>query len=217
MIFPIDDKENHEFFFEMEQKGIHFVFMDRESPYLSGSSVRCDNVRGGYLATEHLISQGYSRIAYLSRTPESEVYALTQRLSGYRFALEKHGLSYDDRLVCFVPQGGDFGQELSQLMRLSPDSIVCANDLTAVDVLCRIDQLLPPGADSPAVIGFDNSSILNDLPFSLSTIEQSFYNIGYQAAQIACDTLTNGFRYSVHKVLPVRLIVRDSTPKKKGI
>lgn len=217
LIHTISDEVNHDFYFKMEQQGIRFVFMGRQPPGVSGSYVHIDDIKGGYLAVSHLIAMGYRRIALLSRTPESEAYGLTLRLKGYRFALEEQGLPYDEELVRFVQWNEDFGTVLSQLMAASPDAIFCVNDVTAVDALCRFDAILPPGTSAPAIIGFDNSSILSELPFSLSTIEQSFYDMGYEAAKIACEILKNNGDYDIHKVLQPRLIIRGSTPKKDTV
>src|SRR5258708_11099008 len=64
-----------------------------------------DDVAGGRLATEHLLSLGHSRIGFVgdtaARLSASNLgFASSQhRLSGYRQALAAAGIDYDPRLV----------------------------------------------------------------------------------------------------------------------
>lgn len=216
LIFPSDDRVNRHLFPTLEQQGMDFVYMGRKPTYASGSFVGPDDVSGGYQAANHLIRRGYSRIVFLSSSPASVAHSIPHRLLGYRQALEEHGISFDERYVRCIEEGENFADVLSQLMSLEPkpDAFFCVNDVTAVELMYRLEPYQVPGQPRLAVIGFDNSSILRSLPFALSTIEQSFYTMGYEAARTAVQILTDKPPFAVHKVLPVKLIDRETTPPK---
>lgn len=216
MLYPFSGQVNQLFFPRMERQGIEFIYMGRRPVYTSGSFVGPDDISGGYQAARHLLDQGYSQIAFISATPEGEARSITMRIRGMRQALEESGFPVDSRYIRCVEEGETFADVLEQLMSLTPapDAFFCSNDITAVELMYRLGQYQVPGQSKIAVIGFDNSSILKSLPFSLSTIEQSFYRTGYEAARSAMKILTNKPDFAVCKILPVMLIPRDSTPKK---
>lgn len=213
MIFPKKELINCRFYQEMERKGMRFVFLDRMPPCVSGNLVQCDNVKGGYLATSHLIQQGYKKIAFFSRRPKSDASTLPQRLLGYQNALEEYGMPYRSEFVTFVPHEEETKSYFEKIITLDdhPDAFFCASDTTAVEIMYYLEKNSFSIPKDIAVIGFDNSSILQRLPFSLSTIEQSFYDLGYQAAKTAYDIIEKKLPYNIQKTLPVKLIARKST------
>lgn len=217
MVFPADDRVNRHLFPQLERQGMEIVYLGRKPTYASGSFVGPDDVSGGYQAVSHLISRGYSRIAFLSASPAATAHSISGRLLGYRQALEENGLPFDQSYVRCVEDGESFADVLAQLMALQPrpDAFFCVNDITAVELMYRLEPYQLPGRPRTAVIGFDNSSILKSLPFSLSTIEQSFYSMGYEAAGIAAGILTDKPSCAIHKILPVKLIIGQTTPQKE--
>lgn len=216
MVFPCDDRVNRHLFPELERQGMKFIYLGRRPTWSSGSFVGSDDVSGGYQAVCHLVEQGYSRIAFLSGAPASTAHSIPGRLLGYQQALEAHGLPYNEAYVRCVEDHENFADVLADMMALEPrpDAFFCVNDITAVELMYRLEPYQIPGQPRTAVVGFDNSSILKSLPFALTTVEQSFYQTGYEAAETAVQILTHDPAFAVHKILPVKLIVRDTTPRK---
>lgn len=213
MIFPCDAAQNCHFFFKMQQAGVHFVFIDRMPPNMTGNLVISDNVTGGYLAVRHLLDNGYRRIAYISIAVESEAYTITQRLDGYCNALTEAGIALNSDYISFPEMEGDASARIQRLLELPepPEAIFCANDLMAVELMkyCHRMSIRVPG--DLAVVGYDNMPILQNLPYSITTIEQDFYRMGYEAAKTICDIIKGNTDMKLQKVLPVRLLVRDSS------
>lgn len=217
MLFPYDESQNQSFYSELDRSGVRLIFLDRISPHVSGCFVGCDNVKGGYLATNHLLRQGYRKIAVLGRMPRTEATSLSQRLLGYQDALAEYGIAYQEEYISFTESGSSISASLNRLLSLPhrPDAIFCANDLTALDAVPELEAASLRVPQDIALIGYDNSCILQRIPLALSTINQSFYDIGYEAAQIACSILDGNLNYNIHKILPVTLVARDTTPVKK--
>ncbi|MCU0925696.1 MAG: substrate-binding domain-containing protein, partial [Hydrogenophaga sp.] len=60
-------------------------------------SLNFDNLEGGRLATRHLVDCGHRKIAFIAGDPRHP--DATQRLSGYRTALEQAGIAFKPELV----------------------------------------------------------------------------------------------------------------------
>ena len=56
------ETKSFEHFKKIQDRNLPVVVFDRITPHLSAPSVRLDNQAGGFMATEHLIEQGYKRI-----------------------------------------------------------------------------------------------------------------------------------------------------------
>ena len=96
-------------------RGLPFVVVDPTAePGPEVSSVGATNWSGGLGATKHLIDLGHRRIAIITGPPK--LLCSRARLDGYRAALERAGLSVDDRVV----RSGDFrvggGYEQSKVL-----------------------------------------------------------------------------------------------------
>ena len=80
-------------FKKIQRKNMPMVVFDRVSSDLIAPKVKIDNVEGGCLATEHLIEQGYKRIAILAG-PQNLAIS-NERLEGYLKTLKKYKIKED--------------------------------------------------------------------------------------------------------------------------
>lgn len=175
--------------------------------------INSDNFGGTYLLTQHLIQQGYRRIAFISG-PQTH-FSIAQRIQGYRHALLAHGLTPDPALeVARTPLDEEEGTEsaVRQLLHLQerPDAIVAFNDATALKTLhlCQAFGLSVP--DDIAVVGFDDvAGAALSFP-SLTTVRVDKEALGsrsiaYLTTPPSADSLIT---------LPVTLVVRDSSVRR---
>ncbi len=72
------------------------VLIDRYYPTLKTCNVLLDNVKAGFDLTDHLVKAGCKRIAMLAY--DSQMPQMTERIEGYKKALEAAGL-YDEDLL----------------------------------------------------------------------------------------------------------------------
>ena len=61
-----------------------------------------------------------------------------------------------------------------------------------------------------SIFGFDNLRETANLIPALSTVEQQFYQIGFNAAQLLYERIINPNKPFVTQAIPVKLIIRDS-------
>ena len=176
--------------------------------------VTSDNASGGYLATKHLIDQGYRRIAFISSNMHPEP-SINERKNGYCYALKEAGIPFNPDYLSEATEQFDDTVKRIRALPEPPDAIFCVNDITAVGVygILQRDNVKIPG--DIALIGFDDLEISAKQPIPISTIRQDFFEMGYSAAEIAIKLIKEKPLYYTQHVLPVSLIPRESTQKTK--
>ena len=143
-----------------------------------------ENVKGGFLAVEHLIKMGHRRIGIISGSSDSS--AAVERLEGARKAFIDYGLNPADLLVLegdfLKPSGYEAAREFLSL-RDPPTAIFGVNDYMA---LGAYEAMLDSGLRVPeniALIGFNNITFSAMKGIELSTIGQKKYELHFPALQ----------------------------------
>ncbi len=146
-------------------------------------SLNFDNFAGAFRATEHLLSLGHTRIAFI--TGDEEHPDAAERHRGYRAALNAANVAYNPQLV--VPGMYHEISGLEAVNRLVAQqqpftAIFAANDQMAAGAALGLYQHGLRVPQDVSLVGFD------DLPNSvyatppLSTIHQPAYELGRLAA-----------------------------------
>src|SRR5947209_6130796 len=94
---------------ELHEKGLPIVFFDRITDEIETHKVTANNYLGAFHATEHLIYQDFKRIAHITSSPYLSI--TKERLNGYKAALEKHKIPFNESLVKHCNHGGMITQE----------------------------------------------------------------------------------------------------------
>ena len=205
---------------QMEDNDAISHVLDRTVPVVSlnhlhgdaVTTVTADDEQAGYLATQHLLSQGHRVIGTLTGVRGAR---LTQsRARGYRKALDGAGVESAHDLV--EEAGEDVAGGLAALPRLvqrRPDvtAIFCQHDLLAVGALAALASLGRRVPDDCAVVGCDGleSSAYTTPP--LTTVRVPFYEIGAEAMRLLLRMVGDGSVTHRDEHLPVHLIVRASS------
>ncbi len=203
-----------EHFQKIQHKNIPMVMFDRTSPHLSSPKVILDNYSGGYQATEHLITQGYKRIAILAGPKNLTIS--NQRLEGYLAALKKHKIKSTPELIAHC----EFNQEFAYNATLDllqskkrPDAIFTVSDRMAIGAMLAIKEkgLLMP--KDIGLVGFNNEPVTSLVTPTISSVEQPAFEMGKTAAKLFIEQLHKGDedRENVEIVLKPKLIVRESS------
>jgi LacI family transcriptional regulator len=118
---------------------IPIIVDGRSSRGLGVDEVIILNAQGIERAVDHLVQIGRKRIAFISG--EANVLASQQRFEGYRQALRRHGLAFDDAWVSYGQFNAESGsRQVERLLRLDrvPDAIMAGNDLLALGAIRAI-------------------------------------------------------------------------------
>lgn len=182
-------KETHdtEHFAQLHHYDIPVVFVDKILPNQQGATVSIDDVQTAFIAIRHLIGKNYRRIAGIFG---SKNLAITQqRLAGYRAALAKYNLSYDENLCCFIEELNTTDNNFTRLWQIEPrpDALFIMSDelLSAVIPSIYAHQIRIPS--DLAVICISNGY----LPYHINPAITHIRHSGYQLGQTAMNLLLN--------------------------
>lgn len=197
----------------LKKTGTPLVLFDRTHEDIDVPSVVVDDYKGAFLATEHLIEQGYRRIAHIAGQKHLPIW--NQRLKGYRDALKLHGLAADKALVVHGEVSVESGKRcMQQLLQLSepPDAVFAVEDFTALGALEVLKEAKIRVPQQMGVIGFANEAFGAYLTPSLSTIDQQTISMGEEAARLFFEHCEDFYQVPPQKLLLDPLLVqREST------
>lgn len=176
------------------------------------SSFMADNEGGMRSLIRHLVeTHGYKRIAFI-RGPLGQMEA-DQRFKGYQKELKAQGIRFDERLVVdgdYTPEGGRAAvRVLLDERGLSLQAIASSNDRMAFGVVEALQQRGVHVPDRVALTGFDDVSESQSIGVPLTTVHQSFYDIGRRSFEALLKRI-NGEYVEESTLLPADLVVRWS-------
>ncbi|MBC7189475.1 LacI family DNA-binding transcriptional regulator, partial [Candidatus Aerophobetes bacterium] len=176
--------------------------------------VGIDNVNAAKIATEHLISLGHRKIAFIEGEPASP--ASFGRYEGYKKALLEANipLREDYVRIGYLRYEGGYRAMLSFLENPSPPTAVfCANDMMAIGA---IDACLERGFRVPedfAIVGFDDMWVASLKSIELTTVRQPRYEMGVRAVDLMIERIEGKRSKIKREILPAELIIRKTCGK----
>ena len=194
----IEDGDNR-IFFKLQDKAIPFIACNRSISGIQSPKVVSNNFYGGFLATKHLLEQGYERIAFIANI----YYSISvERYQGYIAALSEAGIEVNEEYVIFkeyssslidLNQAKKIGYEnVNKLLNLpnKPDAFFCIDDTVAQGAYYAITEKgFHPGRDIGLVGYNNNSDICKSLPGRLTSVDFNSYKVGNQAAKLILNII----------------------------
>lgn len=200
-------------FDELAATGLPVVLANRRLAASQLPSVTGDDASGILAAVDHLAALGHTRIAHVAGPAESSTGR--GRAEAFRQAMQRHGLPLDEGLVtvasAYTSEEGR--ARLGGLLAERRDftAVVAANDALAIG---GYDALRDAGLDCPrdmSIVGFNNIPLTDKLRPALTTVSVPHREIGREAARILLAAIESEETTSKAVLLPVSLIVREST------
>jgi len=218
LVAPSTETSNCQHFEKIHKKGIPLVFFDRICESIKASVVVVDDFEGAFNGVEHLIEQGCRKIAHLAG-PET-LSVGKERKRGYIAALKKYNLPVQEEYILNsnLNQAQSF-ECTNQLMDLPdpPDAIFGVTDTVIIGALLALKQRNISIPGTVALLGFTNDPVTELVEPSLSSVSQPPLEIGRVAAQLFLNQVNNksGYFFPETRVLKTKLVVRESSQKKK--
>ena len=189
------------------------IFLPRRVPHDDISYVAADHVQGARLLTQHLIALGHRRIGF-EQLPE--VYETDHdRHAGYAQALEEAGIPYDPQLVISADTSDeDYGERSFYAFTALPEpptAILFFTDPVAIKVLSLAKARGIRVPQDLSIAGYDGILSSGVTEPALTTVRQSTAEMGVLAVESLLKLITGGGGESQQHILPVELIVRQST------
>lgn len=199
---------------DIRNRNLPLVLVDYFPPRGRYSTVLIDNINGARQATEYLIKQGHTSIAFIGGDMEHP--SLYERYEGYKKALKDANLPIRNELVHIkerytgINDGYDAAEHLLKA-RITFSALFAANDALAVGALrCfREYNILVP--DNIAIIGFDDVEIATNFHPKLSTMSVPKEEMGALALRRVVEMINSNDISISQTIIPVKLIPRESS------
>ena len=190
------------------------VFIDYIPPTNGHPLVLIDNIQGGLLATEHLINLGHRNIAFITSSIDHPSFA--DRLKGYKQALENAKIPVNNHFIITSSNftGRQAGYNIAKRLFSHQNdltAVFAANDAMAIGVMHFLGTKGYKLPEDVSVIGFDDIEADLLLNPSLTTIRVPKIELGAEALKLIVNTLKNKKSLSKKIIVPVELIIREST------
>lgn len=200
------------------KKGVPIVHFDRVCDEVDTAKVIQEDFLGGFTLTEHLILQGYKRIAVLAGP--SDLLISNNRIDGYRAAYKKHGLHVDENLIYY----GNFSKDDSILaldywlnLPDKPDGIFTIHYANGIEMIMELKERNISIPKEIGIVAFGDELIASLIEPSLTVFHQFPFTIGETAASMLIENIINKDSFEPYtKVIKGELIIRKSSLRNKS-
>ena len=207
------DTHHYDHFQRLIDAGVPLVFYDRICTGVNASRVVVDDYMGAFNAVSHLIQTGCRRIAYFGSQMNLEI--AKNRFNGYKDALLKNGLPFDERLTRFCDNRTDAELMTPELFDgdYYPDAFFAVNDDTAIGILYTVKRMGLRVPEDICICGFTNGERSLATDPLLTTVEQRGVRVGQEAAEILINKVEGRTEQEKveKRVVRTKLIIRGTT------
>ena len=207
------DTQHYDHFQRLIDAGVPLVFYDRICTGVNASRVVVDDYMGAYNAVTHLIETGCRRIAFYGSQMNLEISK--NRFNGYKDALLKHGLPFDESITRQCDNRQDAELITPDLFDgdYYPDAFFAVNDDTAIGILYTVKRMGLRVPEDISICGFTNGQRAVACDPMLTTVEQRGKRVGEEAAEILIDKVEGHSPMDrvEKRIVRTRLIIRGTT------
>lgn len=181
--------------------GVHFEGSELDEVY-------SNDVKGGYLATKHLLERGRRKILMINGFMYKSVARM--RYEGYVRAMSEYGLQ--PYMMVEIEEGYESAfNKIMELKDIDFDALFCFNDVFAIAALKALRLLKKRVPEDVAVVGYDDISYAEFVQPPLTTVRIDKFLEGVVSFEMLYERLSNLRTDPKQVVLDVELIVREST------
>ena len=208
-------KDTHQYnhFQRLMDAGLPLVFYDRICTGVNASRVVVDDYMGAYNAVTYLIETGCRNIAFYGAAMNLEISK--NRFNGYKDALLKHGLAYNEELTFICDNRADAEAITPEILRSEPrpDGFFAVNDDTAIGILYTAKRMGFRVPEDVSICGFTNGQRAVACDPMLTTVEQRGVKVGEEAVDILINQVEGIIPRDKpqRRVVRTRLVIRGTT------
>ncbi len=196
--------------------GKPIVFVDRFNDDYSFDCVVIDNFRGAYIAVEHLIRMGHTKIGII--TGPKELNIGKERYWGYEQAMRdnKKDISSEYAFISgWMEKDGYDGA--SKMMRLPepPSALFAANENICRGIIKAVKDMNMKFGEDISLVGFDDNELAQFVNPPVTVIDRASNEMGNIGATILLNKINNQRTSAMPQriSLPTKLLVRGSVKK----
>lgn len=172
-------------------------------------NVGLNDRQGCFDMVNYMIKQGHKKIAFLTDNMNGVDY---ERFSGYRYALEGNGISYEESWFLKIrPRSEEIEASLEEICHRAEefDAIMCVSDLYAVQLMCALEDRGFSIPDDLSIAGFDDTMLGRLHRPALTTVHQNVKEKGIVATNTLLQRI-RGEKTPKQIQLPTKLMIRDT-------
>ena len=177
--------------------------------------IQCDNYQGGKLATEHLIECGFKKILHLSGVIDEEMPA-DNREKAFIDVCSKNEIEYFIKKydIDTYNQMNYYDYIKAALNEIEGvDGIFASSDLIAAQVIQVCNEIKIRIPEDIKLVGFDDVDISQLTTPRITTVHQPIKEMARLSIELI-DAKYNNIEVNEKTILPIKLIIRDSTVNK---
>jgi LacI family transcriptional regulator len=188
------------------------ILIDSHHPQLN--RINIDDIAGGKMITNYLISLGHRKIGFLSSFLKNPLQfsSTIYRYQGYCEALQEAGIDVNPNYQL----EGEHGRREAKLLAIEmlkqndpPTAIFASSDTKAIGVLDAAKELDLQVPEQLSVVGYDD---IRDAEFvNLTTVKQPLFQAGRLAGQRLVQLIENQETIVEETLLPLELVIRKTT------
>ena len=169
-----------------------------------------DNKKGGYLAVDHLISRGLTKIGLALGPRDSAVSS--RRLSGAVDCANDHNIHIKSENIFHADFTYDGGLKAGEyFLDKDVDAIFCFNDMSAYGLMEYFNQKKVKIPEDISIVGYDNLYTNNLLSTKLSSVDQNLGQLAKEAVNMIDKLIKNEPLASKNVFVDPKLVIREST------
>jgi len=204
---------DHEELLDMlDERGLKYVRISPLDENDRSPIVYADELSAAYRMTEYLVSQGHTRIGFVTGFPNRS--GTEMRLKGYKQALKDSELQIDPSLIIpgeYTFESGETAARKLLRMKDRPTAIFASNDYMAAGVLKVAHQLKIRVPYELSIGGYDNSPLAHHVWPRLTTIDHPVKLVTEQATSLLIKHLNNEPAIFSPDSIHSELVIREST------
>jgi LacI family transcriptional regulator len=201
-------------FERLSQREITVVLLDKPREDVGLSWIVVDDVRGGELATSHLLARGHRQVVVVGG-PQA-IRQCADRLRGAQRAAQQAG--YDPRqVITYVNttafhslRQGELCADQVLAVQPRPTAVFCVNDMLALGLIGALQRRGIRVPHDIAVMGYDDIELAHITAPSLTTIRQPKLELGRAAIKLLLAEAANPQHHHQQIVYQPELVVRES-------
>lgn len=193
---------------ELASQGVRFVLTSRHAG--NHLAVTCDDLSGGRMVADHLVSLGRRDVAVLAGLPFAST--AQERTQGLIDGLRAAGIEVPQHRVIFNGFDAAAGRAAAEQVfstRPFPDAIFATNDFAAIGAMGVLREHGLSIPDDVALVGYNDTPLAGSIAVPLTTVCSPMHEMGRRAMATLLELLAGHDAESAR--LSPELIIREST------
>ena len=190
------------------------TIINRRIPGLDTHNVLVDNVKGSFMAVNHLLEEGNQNIAVFA-FDNPYISTWRDRLEGYQSALLARGFTEKDFYILELSQNNDLiKDEIVRYLKQNDhlDAIFSTNNMITLKIYKAAKELNFKIPEDISIVSYDETVWAEHMNPPITTIRQPGYKMGVIAAENLIHSIDeNKLPHPETVVLKPEIIIRESS------